>query len=93
MKIELKVVDELGALKAQIAELTAQAKMIEAGLKAAGPGRIEGVLYDANVFTQERTLVDWKAVAEKLQPSRQLVTAHTSTVEVIVIKVTARKGA
>ena len=93
MKTELNAVDVLGSLKAQIADLTAQAKVIEAGLKAAGPGRTEGVLFDANVFTQSRETVDWKAVAEKLEPSRQLITAHSSTAEVLVLKVTARKGA
>jgi hypothetical protein len=84
------IVDELGALKAQIAILEARESEIAKILKARGAGVNEGPLFDANVIVADRNSVDWKAIALKLEPSRQLVTAHTSTSTVVTLKVTAR---
>ncbi len=42
-------VDRLGALRAQIAELTAEAKPLETEIKAMGEGTHAGNLFDANV--------------------------------------------
>ena len=82
-------VDEIGVLKAAIAPLEAQLKAAQAKLKAVGDGRYEGLLYDATVFTSERSSLDLDAVREKL--SVQFLTAHTRTSEVVTIKVTAKK--
>jgi hypothetical protein len=76
------MVDQLGALDAQIKALTKQADTLKANIKAQGPDRYLGVSYSALVFESEgRTVTDWKAIAEKFNPSRQLVTAHTVTGE------------
>jgi hypothetical protein len=76
-------VDQLGALDSQIKALTKQAEALKAQIKAQGPERYLGAEYSALVFESEgRTITDWKAIAEKFEPSRQLITAHTVTGEV-----------
>ena len=69
--------DRLGYLNAQIAALTAQANEIKKTLKAQGPGDYPGQLFRVEVVVKHISRVDWKAVAAKLKPSRQLVKAHT----------------
>lgn len=76
------MVDQLGALDAQIKALTKQADTLKASIKAHGPERYNGSEFSALVFESEgRTVTDWKAIAEKFEPSRQLITAHTSVGE------------
>jgi hypothetical protein len=83
-----RLVDEIGTMKARLAPLLAQLKMLEGALKEYGPGRYEGAAYEATVSTHERDTLDMKAVRAKL--SRQFIAANTSTAEVTVLKVTAR---
>jgi hypothetical protein len=74
------MVDQLGALDAQIKALTKQADTLKASIKAHGPERYNGSEFSALVFESEgRIVTDWKAIAEKFNPSRQLITAHTET--------------
>lgn len=85
--------DELGFIRAQMADLKDREKdirdiMIEAGVKT-----LEDDTFRALVVESIRTMIDWKAVAAKLKPSHQLVTAHTTEKEVISIRVSARRGA
>jgi hypothetical protein len=85
--------DELGFIRAQMADLKDREKdirdiMIEAGVKT-----LEDDTFRALVVESIRTMIDWKQVAAKLKPSRQLVTAHTTEKEVISIRVNARRGA
>ena len=76
------MVDQLGALDSQIKALTKQADTLKAAIKAHGPERYSGSEYSALVFESDgRTVTDWKAIAEKFNPSRQLITAHTVTGE------------
>ena len=84
--------DALGFLKAQIADLEKAAKAEHARLVALGVGAHEGETFRATVSVADRETVDWKAVAEKLAPSRQLITAHTSAKEVTTVRVVARTG-
>ena len=77
------MVDELGALDAQIKALTKKADTLKASIKAHGPERYNGSEFSALVYESEgRTTTDWRAIAEKFNPSRQLITAHTVTGEV-----------
>lgn len=85
-------VDRLGVIKSQIAELEIEEKKLADELKALGVGVYAGQFYDANVFSQLREVVDWKAIAEKVGYSTQLKTAHTRQNEVVVCKVGARIG-
>jgi dihydroxyacid dehydratase/phosphogluconate dehydratase len=50
-----------------------------AAIEAAGMPKIEGRLYKAAVILSAgRVSVNWQSVAEHFNPSRQLITAHTS---------------
>jgi hypothetical protein len=74
--------DRMGLLHAVIAQSKTEAATLRAELEAAGLSEIEGSLYRvAFAECKGATKVDWQAVAKKLQPSRQLVKAHTSTGE------------
>ena len=84
--------DALGALKARIADLEALAKVEHARLVALGVGAHEGETFRASVSASERVTIDWRAVAEKLEPSRQLITAHTTSKDVVTVRVVARNG-
>ena len=84
--------DELGIIRAQAADLKSSEKEISEILIAADVHTLEDEQFRAVVVESMRTTVDWKNVAAKLKPSRQLVTAHTSEREVISIRVNARRG-
>jgi len=84
------LVDKLGALRAQAADLGSDIKFLEGLLKEAGPGAYEGDLFRATVSVSERATVAWKAIAEKLGASRQMLTANTKVSEVSCVRVTAR---
>ena len=74
--------DRMGLLHAVIAQSKAEAATLRAELEAAGLPEIEGDLYRvAFAPCKGATKVDWKTVAAKLKPSRQLVQAHTTTGE------------
>ena len=76
------MIDQLGAIDSQIKALTKQADALKAAIKSQGPDRYNGSDYSALVFESEgRTVTDWKAIAEKFEPSRQLITAHTTVGE------------
>lgn len=72
-------VDRLGLLRADIARLQAEAETIRAELESAGLSRIEGHLY-AVTITQcaGPTRTDWRAIAQRFNPSAQLIRAHTT---------------
>ncbi len=85
------VVDELGLIKAQISALKAREDELKEELIASGEAEAEGSLFRATVTQTSRTTTDWKAVAAKLEPSRQLITAHTTEVPAVSVRVSARK--
>jgi hypothetical protein len=85
-----ELVDELGTVKAEIADLEKREERLRAALIAAGVSEAEGTLFRCTVSHGSVERVDWKAVAEKCQPSRQLVVAHTSMSERTTVKVVSR---
>lgn len=87
----MNYVDQLGVIRAEIKSLQDQAKRLEAELKRQGPGRYNGELFAATVSTFDTTRTDWRAVAMKLNPSRQLITAHTKTTETTTVRVAAHR--
>jgi hypothetical protein len=87
----VELVDKIGLLKAQLAPLEEVLKADLNKLKGLGPERYQGQLYEVNVFTQEQNRLDMEAVRAKLSP--QFIAAHTTTTEVTVAKVSARKMA
>lgn len=84
-----ETVDEIGALKAQIAPLEKKLKAAQERLKAMGDGKYEGMMFDATVFTQVRELLDMTAARAKLSP--QFIAAHTTESTSVVCKVTAKQ--
>jgi hypothetical protein len=79
------MVDQLGEILAQIKRLEDQANMIKAELKANGTGQYAGDTFSATVYESKgRTTIDWQTIAEKFNPSRQLVAAHTSVGQPVV---------
>ena len=84
--------DELGAIRAQQADLKDREREIRATLIESGIEVLEDDIFRALVVESMRTMIDWKAVAAKLKPSHQLVTAHTTEKEVVSIRVSARRG-
>jgi hypothetical protein len=42
-------------------------------------GEYEGTMYRVTVSTYDATVTDWKSIAEKLEPSRQLIAGNQST--------------
>lgn len=81
-------IDEAGALDSEIKRLTKQLEVIKSRIKANGAGDFGGFAFNAKVLEAERVTVDWKAIAEKLQPSYQLITAYTTSTVVQSIRFT-----
>ncbi len=84
------LVDELGTIRAQIAALQSDEKQMKARLVDLGEKHIDGDLFKATVVESNRNTVDWKAVAEKLNPSHQLIAAHTRKSVVTSVRTAAK---
>jgi len=86
--------DELGTLLAQIATLTKQADAIKDAMKdvaSKGDAKVfEGALFKCTYVESNRSVVDWKGLAEELAIPADKIAAHTSTTAVFSIKTTAR---
>jgi hypothetical protein len=85
-----KIIDDLGILKAQIAELELQEKALKAALADLPAGAYEGDVFRLSVSESERETLDMAAVREHL--SRQFIAAHTRVTPVRTLKVAARSG-
>jgi len=83
------IVDSMGDLRAQIAEMTAQYDAYKAHLVGMGAGAYDGERYRATVSESERETLDMVAVREKL--SAQFIRAHTNVTPVTTVRVVARK--
>ena len=84
-------IDQLGHLRAQLAELKRQEDELKAVLIENGVGAYEGDLFRATVSESERETLDMAAVREKLSP--QFIRAHTRVTAVVTVRVVARKSA
>jgi hypothetical protein len=86
-------VDELGALRAVIADLTKHADQIRTELEDAGLSTIDGQHYSASFATVSgRTITDWETIAQRFKPSAQLIRAYTKTGKPSTrLNITARK--
>ena len=93
MRTLLNPVDRLAYVKAQIADLKKEEDELKQELISLGIPVIEGALHRAAVSLVEgRTIIDWEEIAKKLEPSRQLVTAHTRQCDPYYnVRVSARK--
>lgn len=86
-------VDQLAAVKAQIADLREQENVLKEVLICSGESAVDSAAYRATITdTKPRDTTDWEAIAMKFNPSRQLIRAHTSTGEsYFQVRVYARK--
>ena len=89
------IVDQLLAVKAQIASLEQTEKELKDCLIASGQTSIDGILARASVsYCEGREKTDWQTIAQRFNPSRQLIVAHTTTgAPFYTVRVSARKGA
>jgi len=85
-------IDAFGDLKADIADLEMKLQAMKDALAELPKGAYEGERYRLNVIVAEVERTDWKAVAMKLDPSSQLIVAHTSKTEQRSYRVGARNG-
>jgi hypothetical protein len=87
-------VDTLGALLAQIAELTKQADAIKDGIKndasLTGDKTFEGSLFKATYVESNRSVVDSKALFAELGATPEQIARHTKVTAVFSVKVTSR---
>lgn len=85
-----KLVDYLGQLRARVKDLEQEQEEIKAQLIESGKHEIEGEWFRAVVCIQELTVVDYRAIVEKLRPSLKLIETNTKMVDRVQVKVTAR---
>lgn len=82
------LIDALGNVKAEIANLADRERKLKAQLVALGDGAYDGDLFRATVSTAERSTLDMDAVRAKLSP--QFITANSKVTKSTTIKVVAR---
>jgi len=95
MKNDLNTIDTLGALLAQIADLTKQAETIKDELKDSatapnGSKVFEGDMFKATVIESNRATVNYKKLLADLGVTEDTVAKYTSTSAVFSVKVTSR---
>ena len=92
--LNTNTIDTLGALLAQIADLTAQADAIKDSIKdaasAGGDKVVEGALFKATYVETNRSVVDYKKLCADLGVSAEQVASYTRTTAVFSVKVTSR---
>lgn len=86
-------VDRLAQIKAVIATLQEEESALRAELAASGRTVIKGTEHRATVLWCEgKVTTDWRSIAQRLNPSHQLVTAHTTQGEpYTVVRLSAHK--
>ena len=89
---DAEIADELGALRAEIDDLRKAAQFLEDLLKHKHVEEADGSLFRVRIsYNVETTRTNWRKVAEKLGPSRQLIQAHTRVTVADRVLVTAKK--
>lgn len=86
------IVDRIAQLKAQISDLTQEEAALKAALIDCGLDTVNGTEHRAAISWTVKKTTDWRAIAEKFEPSRQLIAAHTVTGEPFAsVRLFARK--
>jgi hypothetical protein len=75
----IDIVDQLAQIRAQIADLKCAEESYKSMLIASGHKAIDGTTHRATITNVPRTVTDWRTVADRLNPSPQLIRAHTTT--------------
>lgn len=84
--------DELGKIRAQIADLKAREKAVVNQILSLDAQYVQGALFGATVVEQFRDTTAWKKIAEKLNASRQMITAYTTQSRVVSVKTTGLRA-
>lgn len=84
------LVDRLGKIKADIADLESREKEVVEELKSRGVNTYEGKLFSANVFQQTRSKTNWAEVVKEAKVPSKIIAKHTDSNDILVCKVTAR---
>lgn len=72
------LINEYGSIHAEITRLTKIKDSLSKDIKAMGAGTYETPIYKGLVYeVKGKTSIDWESIALKLNPSHQLITAHT----------------
>jgi hypothetical protein len=72
------LINEYGSINAEITRLTKIKDSLSKDIKAMGAGTYETPIYKGLVYeVKGKTSIDWESIALKLNPSHQLITAHT----------------
>lgn len=83
------VVDELGFIKAQIAELEAKEKALTEALKATGAETFAGAFFDCSVSRSERETVKTKELKEAL--GEDIMKDFIKRTPVVTLRLVAKK--
>lgn len=72
------MINEYGAVHAEITRLTKIKDQLSKEIKALGAGTYETPIYKGLVYSVSgKESINWEAIAMKFNPSHQLITAHT----------------
>lgn len=90
-KTVTKLADELGQLKAAIAELQTRETEIKDTLKESGESEVEGKLFRVVVSRFNVDRLDSKGLIEHLAPSARILKKFTTSAEQIKVTISARQ--
>lgn len=77
MQMLSAMVDELAVLNANLKVMNDRASEIKLMLAGSGLPVVESDIYRAAIsFVEPKASPDWKVIAQKLEPSRQLIAAN-----------------
>lgn len=82
-------VDELGFIKAQIAELEQKEKALTDALKSTGQDNFAGSFYDCTISRADRDTVDTKKLRADL--GDDIMAGYTKTASVVTLRLVAKK--
>jgi hypothetical protein len=85
-----EIVDQLGHVKAEAAEIKAREDALKAALTAKGVTEAEGMLFRATVSEALREALDSDKIREEMGPS--WCSLHSKIAVVTTVRVNARKG-
>jgi hypothetical protein len=96
-KVKTKVnvgslVDQLGKLKAEMADLKEKEETIRQVIVESGKETVEGKLFRCTVVTSEVMRIDYKGICEALPPPTWVVKKHTTKENRTTVRVVARNG-
>lgn len=83
-------IDELGAVRAQLAALKEKEKTLKEAIIEMGPGAHEGELFRASVTESQRANLDMEWVKKKL--GKKAIAAHTTYTPYVSVRLSARIG-